>query len=85
MYMKVSVVTKFYDAKIYKNIHNRMHIVVFYLYTETTQKINKCIITFLIIFRSRNFSNTFPCMKILQNLKFFKQKSKGKRRLLRIT
>jgi hypothetical protein len=26
MYMRVSVVMKFYDAKIYKNIYNRMHI-----------------------------------------------------------
>jgi hypothetical protein len=59
MCMKVNVVTKFYDAKIYKNIYNLMHILfIFYcslfvesaylharrisfLYTETTQKLNK--------------------------------------------
>jgi hypothetical protein len=55
MYMKVNVVTKFYDAKIYKNLCNRMHIlfifsrslrsprttILFFLYTETKQKINK--------------------------------------------
>jgi hypothetical protein len=57
MYMKISVVTKFYDAKMYKSIYNprSIEIVVlhlskvehptarkiFFFHTETTQKINK--------------------------------------------